>query len=56
MDFNRRGRHFKKNTKMPFTSFIFKEGEWIADYYNSFYEKTEVLKKGVLKINRKTSE
>lgn len=51
----RRGKQLKKNTRGAFVSFIFKDEKWIADIYNCFYDKTETMKEGVVKINRKTN-
>ncbi len=48
--FNRRG-HLKKNAIGGFISFIFKDQEWTADCYNCFYDKTEFVQEGVLKVN-----
>lgn len=49
--FDRKGRR-KKNTRMGFISFIFKGEKWTISSYNCFYDKTERMKEGVVKVNK----
>ena len=47
--FNKWGKKIDKKLEYEYSSFIFKNEKWIADTYNPFYEKTEVIKKGFIK-------
>ena len=51
--FNKWKKSITKGIGHDYASFIFKNGKWIADYYNAFYEKTELITEGVLKNNPK---
>lgn len=40
----------KKKIQYKYSSYIFRNGKWVADSYNSFYEKTEIFNQGILKM------
>lgn len=46
---NKRGKKINRELEYQYSSYIFKSGEWKADSYNPFYEKTEIINEGVLK-------
>ena len=47
--FNRWGKRINKKIEYEYSSFIFKDEKWVADSYNGFYEKTEIIKEGIIK-------
>ncbi|CAL2056508.1 hypothetical protein [Tenacibaculum sp. 190524A05c] len=47
--FNKRGKKVKHELEYKYSSYIFKNEKWEADSYNPFYEKTEIIKEGILK-------
>jgi hypothetical protein len=45
---NRNGKPVKWQSDYLFTSLIFRNNQWAIESYNTFYDKTEELKTGVL--------
>ena len=41
----------RRNHIYSYMSFIFKKSLWIEDHYNGFYDQTELIKKGKVKVN-----
>ena len=51
--FNKWGKKMNPEIEYKYSSYIFRSGEWKPDFYNPFYEKTEIINKGVLKKHHK---
>jgi hypothetical protein len=47
--FNKRGKKINRELNYAYSSYIYKNKKWIAESYNSFYEKTEIINEGILK-------
>lgn len=47
--FNKRGKRIQGKLAYEYSSYIFKSEAWKVDFYNPFYEKTEIIKEGIVK-------
>ncbi|WBX77978.1 hypothetical protein PG911_06900 [Tenacibaculum ovolyticum] len=47
--FNKWGKRIKTKMEYEYSSFIFENDKWEINSYNPFYEKTEIIKEGIVK-------
>ena len=49
--FNKKKRNANSESlENGYISFIYKDSNWKIDYYNPFYDQTQVINQGILKI------
>ncbi len=49
---NKKVKNKNRDSLHEYLSFIYKENKWISDFYNFFYDQTEDINEGILKLEK----